>query len=155
MTNLQKWSGLMGWLALCFAAGLFGSYFDPGSWYEALNKPSWTPPNWVFPVVWPILYAMMGIAAWLVWRDYGFKDASSQLRWFLLQLGLNAAWSWIFFGRQSISMGLAEILLLWIAIFFTIILFWDKRKSAAWLMIPYLLWITYASALNFSIWQLN
>lgn len=145
----------MGWLALCFAAALFGSYFEPGSWYEALNKPSWTPPNWIFPVVWPILYTMMAVAAWQVWRNYGFEGAPQQLRWFLLQLGLNAAWSWIFFGRQSISMGLAEILLLWVAIFFTIILFWGKSKLAAWLMVPYLLWVTYASALNFSIWQLN
>lgn len=147
--------GLIGWLLACFLAALIGAYFEPGSWYEMLNKPSWTPPNWVFPVVWPILYIFMAIAAWLIWKEYGFDSARKELRWFILQLTLNAAWSWIFFGQQAISTALGEILLLWMAILFTTMLFRRKNKIAAYLLVPYLLWVSYAVALNFAIWQMN
>jgi len=155
MSNLKKYGGLAGWIALCFIAAAFGSWFEPGSWYESLNKPGWTPPNWVFPVVWPVLYLMMALAAWLIWKDFGFQEGREELRWFGIQLGLNAAWSWIFFGEHMIGTALGEILLLWIAILFTTLLFWNKSKPAALLMLPYLLWIGYASALNYSIFQLN
>lgn len=155
---MKKWrniGGLAGWLSACLFAALIGAYFEPGSWYQMLNKPSWTPPNWVFPVVWPILYLCMAIAAWLIWKEYGFKSARKELRWFILQLALNAAWSWIFFGRQAISTALGEILLLWMAILFTTMLFRRKNKIAAYLMAPYLLWVSYAVALNFALWQMN
>jgi len=155
MTRLQKYSGLAGWITVCFLAASFGAYFEPGLWYESLNKPSWTPPNWVFPVVWPILYLMMAIAAWMVWTRYSFKQAQQELRWFGVQLLLNAAWSWIFFGEQLIGTALGEILLLWIAILFTLLLFWKKYKPAGWLLLPYLLWVSYASALNYALFQLN
>lgn len=155
MTNLKKYGGLAGWIGICFLAAAFGSWFEPGSWYESLNKPGWTPPNWIFPVVWPVLYLMMALAAWLVWKDFGFRKGREGLKWFGIQLGLNAAWSWIFFGEHMIGTALGEILLLWIAILFTMLLFWKKSKPAALLMLPYLLWISYASALNYSIFQLN
>lgn len=155
MTNLKKYSGLAGWLLLCFIAASIGAFFEPGLWYENLNKPSWTPPNWVFPIVWPILYAMMAISAWIVWKDYGFNQARQPIMWFGFQLILNSAWSWLFFGEHLIGTALAEILLLWIAILFTTMLFWKKSEPAGWLMVPYLLWVSYASALNFSLFQLN
>jgi tryptophan-rich sensory protein len=97
----------------------------------------------------------MGVAAWLIWKDYGLCESRRALKWFGLQLVLNAGWSWLFFGRHSIATALGEILLLWVAIIFTVLLFWNKNKWAGGLMIPYLIWVSFAAALNFSIWQLN
>jgi tryptophan-rich sensory protein len=155
MNNLKKYTGLIGWIFLCALAGVIGAYFEPGSWYQTIAKPSFTPPNWLFPVVWPILYVCMGVAAWLIWKDYGFSESRRALKWFGLQLVLNAGWSWLFFDRHSIATALGEILLLWVAIIFTVLLFWNKNKWAGGLMIPYLIWVSFAAALNFSIWQLN
>lgn len=155
MSKSKKIGALFGWIVLCSLAGIFGAQFEPGAWYESLQKPSWTPPNWVFPVVWPILYLMMGVSAWLIWKMKEVSIGDTEFRWFYLQLLLNAIWSWIFFGRQMISTALADIFLLWIAILFTILLFWNRNRSAGLLLIPYLLWISYASALNLAIWQLN
>lgn len=155
MNSFKKYSGLLGWILLCVIAGVIGAYFDPGIWYETIEKPSFTPPNWVFPIVWPLLYLLMAIAAWLIWKDFGFTKARRPLQWFGLQLALNAAWSWLFFGRHSIGVALGEIVLLWAAILFTIILFWERSKWAGMLMIPYLLWVSYAVALNYAIWQIN
>lgn len=155
MNTKKKVAGLLGWLLLCFAAGAFAAYFDPGDWYRDLIKPSWTPPNWVFPVVWPLLYVCMALAAWLVWKKAGFTRGRSALQWFLIQLVLNAAWSWLFFGEHMIATALGEIFLLLIAIIFTTMLFWRLSPAAGWLMVPYLLWMGYASALNMAIWQMN
>lgn len=155
MKNSKKILGLIGWIFVCSLAGIFGAQFEPGSWYEMLSKPSWTPPNWIFPVVWPILYVLMGISAWLLWRQEKISTYWTEFTWFFLQLALNAIWSWIFFGMQLIATGLAEILLLWISILFTTMLFWNRNKLAGMLLVPYLLWVGYASALNFAIWQLN
>lgn len=155
MSTLKKNGGLAGWIGTCFLAATFGSLFEPGAWYETLNKPVWTPPNRIFPIVWPILYLMMAIAAWMIWKDFGFHEGREALKWFGIQLGLNAAWSWIFFGEHLIGTALGEILLLWIAILFAIMLFWRKNKFAALMLVPYLLWISYASALNYSIFQMN
>ncbi|MGD8749188.1 MAG: tryptophan-rich sensory protein [Balneolaceae bacterium] len=155
MENVKKVSGLIGWIFLCSLAGIFGAQFEPGGWYQMLAKPSWTPPNWVFPVVWPILYVLMGISAWLVWKMKNTSLLQTEFTWFFVQLALNALWSWVFFGMQLIGTGLAEILLLWISILFTTLLFWKKNRIAGLLLIPYLLWVGYASALNFAIWHLN
>lgn len=155
MTSTKKYAGLLGWIALTALAGVIGAYFELGVWYQEIAKPSFTPPNWVFPVVWPILYLCMAVAAWLIWKDYGFDNGRRSLKWFGLQLVLNATWSWLFFGRHSIGTALGEIMLLWIAILFTLFLFFQKSKAAGWLMVPYLLWVSYALVLNFSIWQLN
>jgi len=155
MNRVKKYSGLAGWIAACFIAAAIGAFFEPGQWYEILEKPSWTPPNWMFPVVWPILYTLMAVSAWLVWTEFGFQKARQALMWFGFQLALNAAWSWLFFGEHLIGTALAEILLLWIAILFTMMLFWKKNNLAGWLMMPYFLWVGYASALNFAIFQLN
>lgn len=155
MKKSKQITGLFIWIIICSLPGIFGAQFEPGTWYELLQKPTWTPPNWVFPIVWPILYAMMGTAAWLVWRMDTVSLSDYEFKWFFVQLGLNAIWSWLFFGMHYISTGLAEILLLWIAIAFTLLLFWKKNWIAGLLLVPYLLWISYASALNFAIWQLN
>ncbi len=155
MTVSKKYIGLVGWLLICFLAGAVGALLEPGLWYETLNKPAWTPPNWIFPVVWPILYICMGTAAWLVWQKSGFDEARDALTLFLVQLTLNALWSWFFFGLHQISMALADIILLWIMILFTTLAFRIYNRIAAWLMVPYLIWISYAVALNLSIWNLN
>lgn len=155
MSSLRNFGGLAGWLGAVGIAAAFGAWFEPGVWYETLNKPGWTPPNWVFPLVWPILYVLMAIAAWLIWKEYGFKEGREPLRWFGIQLFLNALWSWIFFGEHLIGTALGEILMLWIAILFTSLLFWKKNRFAGLLMMPYLLWVSYATALNYAIFQLN
>lgn len=155
MENAKKVLALIGWILLCSLAGLFGAQFEPGTWYQLLTKPLWTPPNWIFPIVWPILYILMGIAAWLLWKMKSTTSLRTEFTWFFVQLVLNALWSWIFFGLHLIGTGLAEILLLWISILFTTLLFWKKNRIAGILLLPYLLWVGYASALNFAIWQLN
>ena len=155
MDRNKKIAGLLGWLLLCFGAGAFAAYFDPGPWYQALAKPAWTPPDWVFPIVWPLLYLCMAVAAWMIWKNAGFSRGRSALQWFLIQLVLNAAWSWLFFGEQMIATALGEIFLLLVAIIFTTMLFWKIVPAAGWLMVPYLLWVGYASALNMAIWQMN
>ncbi len=152
---MKKGLTLVGWIFICSLAGIFGAQFEPGQWYEMLAKPAWTPPDWVFPVVWPILYILMGISAWLLWRMENVSLTGTEFTWFFVQLILNALWSWIFFGMHHVATALAEILLLWTAILFTIFLFWNRNRLAGILLIPYLLWVSYASALNFSIWQLN
>ena len=152
---MKKGLQLFGWIFVCSLAGIFGAQFEPGTWYELLEKPNWTPPNIVFPIVWPILYVMMGIAAWMMWKIDEVSISGTEFRWFFVQLILNALWSWVFFGMHLISTGLAEILLLWVAVAFCVMLFWRRNKIAGALLIPYWLWISYASALNFAIWQLN
>ncbi len=155
MKKSKQVIGLVLWIFVCSLAGIFGAQFEPGTWYELLQKPTWTPPNWAFPVVWPLLYLMMGISAWLLWKMKKVYLSGTEFTWFFVQLILNALWSWIFFGMNLVATGLAEILLLWIAILFTIFLFWSRKRLAGLLLVPYLLWVSYASALNFAIWQLN
>jgi len=147
--------GLAGWLSLSFAAAAVGSLFSPGDWYAGLTKPAWNPPNWVFAPVWSMLYASMGVAAWLVWKSDGVRQRSPALAFFLLQLGLNALWSPLFFGLQQPGLAFAEIILLWAAVGATMVLFGRVRPLAGWMLMPYLIWITFAAALNFAIWRLN
>lgn len=147
---------LLGFLALCTVAASSGAVFQPGAWYRSLKKPSWNPPDWVFPVVWTVLYAFMAIAAWLVWRAAGsFAAAAVPLGFFVLQLALNAAWSWLFFGRKRMDWALIEVLFLWAAILACIVTFAPFSTAAAWLMAPYLLWVTIAAYLNYTVLRLN
>ncbi len=148
-------------LAACFvgvflAAGL-GSVFTATSvntWYPALAKPPWTPPAWVFGPVWTLLYAMMAIAAWLVWRRGG--DAARRgLRWFVVQLALNVLWSVIFFGGRMPGLATVDIVALWGAAIVTGITFWRISRTAGLLLVPYLLWVSFATMLNIAIWRLN
>jgi tryptophan-rich sensory protein len=149
---------LVGFLALCFAAaGLGGLATSRGlaGWYPSLRKPSWTPPDRVFGPVWTALYASMAVAAWLVWRARGLAGARVPLGLFALQLGLNVAWSVLFFALRSPGLAFGEVVLLWWAILATLLAFGRSSRAAAALMVPYLLWVTFASALNFAIWRLN
>ena len=137
------------------AAGLASLWTMPAlrPWYTDLTKPRWTPPNWLFGPVWTILYVVMAIAAWLVWRQVGLTAAPMRL--FLLQLLLNVAWSALFFRLRSPGLAFAEIVMLWFALLATSIEFWGAVPAAGWLLLPYLTWVSYATALNFSIWRLN
>ncbi|MHC4910297.1 MAG: TspO/MBR family protein [Planctomycetota bacterium] len=142
------------WVVLCFAASLTGIVAPPGDWYAGLEKPPWTPPNWLFGPVWTVLYLMMGTAAWLVWRK-GWTRARGALVCFLVQLGLNAAWTPLFFGTHTMVAALVCIALLWLAILATILAFRRHDVRASLLLVPYLLWVTLATALNFELWRLN
>jgi translocator protein len=155
MLTARKWIGLVAWLAVTFLAAALGSRFMPGEWYAALDKPSWTPPSAVFGPVWTALYVMMALAAWLVWRDAGFTAARAALSAYLVQLVLNAAWSWLFFGLHRIDLALLNIVVLWATIAVTIVLFRRSSSVAGMLLVPYLLWVSYATALNAAIYRLN
>jgi tryptophan-rich sensory protein len=146
---------LLGWLGLCFAASISGIVVSTTGWYEGLNKPSWNPPGWVFGPVWTALYVMMAVAAWRVWQRGGWKAQRLPLGLFLIQFLLNAMWSPLFFGMNRPDLAFAEILLLWCALAVTLVMFWRVRRSAGILLIPYLVWVTFAAVLNFTIWQLN
>lgn len=154
-TLLRRGLGLAGWLLLCFGGAAFGSLFIPGEWYAQLRKPAWNPPNWIFGPVWTALYTMMAVAAWLVWCRGGFAAQRVSLGLFLLQLLFNAAWSALFFGLHNPGLAFAEILLLWLAIAGTVVAFWKAHRVAAALLMPYLAWVSFAAALNFTLWQLN
>ena len=146
---------LAGWIALSFGASAVGVLFRPGKWYLSLDKPAWTPPGWIFPPVWTALYAMMGIAAWLVWRERGWSGATLPLLLFLLQLLLNAAWTWLFFGLHRPGLALADIAALWISILATLVAFGQVRPAAGALLVPYLAWVGFATALNAELWRRN
>jgi benzodiazapine receptor len=147
--------GLLGWFLLCFAAAAVGGLFPPGEWYAQLSKPAWNPPSWIFGPVWTALYAMMAVAAWLVWRENGFRARARPLGLFLLQLTLNAAWSPLFFGLKSPALAFVVIVLLWLAILATLRAFWRANRISGALLLPYLGWVTFAAVLNFSLWRLN
>lgn len=150
-------SALVAWLVVCFAAAAVGAAaaLQADTFYAELVRPDWAPPASVFGPVWTILYALMALAAWIVWRAREIPLARPALIFFLLQLILNSLWSWLFFGFHQGALAFWEVLLLWALIFTTLVLFWRIRPLAGALLIPYLAWVTFASALNYSIWQLN
>jgi tryptophan-rich sensory protein len=144
--------------ALCFAAAAVGELLTRPNlaWYASLEPPGFTPPNGVFPLVWTVLYAIMAISAWLFWRAKGREqDRRLGLVWFAIQLALNVAWSFAFFWLRNPGAGLLVVLLLLVAIAVTIVLFDRSSRAAALLLVPYLLWICFATALNFAFWFLN
>ncbi len=149
----------LGAILLCEAVGGLAGWVTQTSvttWYPTLAKPSFTPPDWVFAPVWTLLYALMGLAAFLVWRR-GLRHAPvrTALTAFGIQLALNAGWSFAFFGARSPSLGLVVILGLWAAVAWTMDQFFRIRSAAGWILVPYLAWVTYALALNAAIWWLN
>jgi benzodiazapine receptor len=152
----KDWLALIGLLALCFAVAGIGGWVTANSvesWYPTLAKPGFTPPDRVFGPVWSVLYAMMALAAWLVWRRVGWSHRALGL--FVAQLALNLAWSVLFFGLQRVGAALAEILLLLALIAATTFAFWRVDRRAGLLLAPYLLWVGYASLLNGAIWLMN
>ena len=148
-------AGLALWIIGSLAAGWVGSMFMPGEWYAALAKPAWTPPGAVFGPVWTILYVLMGVAAWLVWRKAGFAGAGTALTLFIVQLVLNALWSYLFFGAHQLLPAFIEVVVLWVLILATMLSFWRIIPAAGVLLIPYLCWVAFAATLNFQIWRLN
>lgn len=157
MRRQKQILGLVGWLVVSFIAAGIGAAasVQAGPFYAQLVRPEWAPPGWVFGPVWTALYVLMGVAAWLVWRVGGFRAAKLALALFLVQLALNALWSWLFFGWHRGALAFADILLLWVMIVATVIAFWRIKPMAGALLVPYLLWVSFASALNYSVWQLN
>jgi benzodiazapine receptor len=153
----QQAVGLGVSLLLTFATAGIGAIAsaEAGSFYEQLIRPSWAPPGSVFGPVWTVLYALMAVAAWLVWRAHGLRGARPALAVFAAQLVANALWSWLFFGWQQGALAFAEVLVLWALIVGTVVAFWRLSVVAAVMLLPYLAWVTFASALTFSVWQLN
>lgn len=155
----KDWIVLVCFIALSQGAGLIGSIFTApaiGDWYATLAKPDLAPPSWVFAPVWTTLFALMGTAAFLIWkRGLEQKRVRVALGIFLLQLVLNTLWSVIFFGLRSPGGAFIEIVLLWLAIAATIIAFAKISRLAAWLLAPYILWVSFAGYLNLMIWTLN
>jgi tryptophan-rich sensory protein len=149
--------GLAGWLLLSFATAGVGGLASAraGAFYQQLTRPGWAPPSSLFAPVWTVLYLLMGVAAWIVWRERGFAGARAALSLFIIQLLANALWTWIFFAWRQGALAFAEILILWILILSTLLAFWRVRKVAALLMLPYLAWVGLAAALTYRVWQLN
>ena len=148
--------GLLTCVALCFAPGVVGSRFEPGAWYQTLAKSALTPPGWVFPVVWPMLYVLMGVALWrFVESETRRNDRRAGLSLFGIQLVLNGLWSYLFFGLQRPGVALVEIALLWLAIASTIVVFRRSTRAGALLLAPYLAWVSFATFLNFEVWRLQ
>ena len=148
--------GLAFFIAICFASAGIGSWFTSASvttWYQTLQRPAYNPPDWVFGPVWSVLYLSMAVAAWRVWRQS--RRAFGPLYLFAVQLALNITWSALFFGLRNPGAAFAEILLLWAAILATLITFARQSRLTGGLLVPYLLWVTFAAALNFSIWRMN
>jgi tryptophan-rich sensory protein len=152
--EISQFLALGVFVLLCFAAASTGAVFRPGDWYRDLDKPAWTPPDLAFPIVWSVLYVLIAIAGWRIWEARG-AAAWPELALWAVSLGLNAAWSWIFFGRRQLMWALVELGLLWASIAAMIVLFAPIDGLAAWLLAPYLAWVTIAGALNFSVWRRN
>lgn len=149
--------GFVGWLATSFVAAAIGgtASIRAAPFYAQLVRPEWAPPQSLFGPVWTVLYALMGVAAWLVWREGGFRSARTALVLFLVQLAVNALWSSLFFAWHLGGAAFADIIVLWLLIVATLVAFWRIRPLAGALLVPYLLWVSFAAALNYSVWQLN
>jgi tryptophan-rich sensory protein len=156
-SRTASWLGLVGWVALCLAAGAVGAVASvrAADFYLQLQRPGWAPPPWLFGPVWTVLYVLMGVAAWLVWRERGWTRARSALSLFVVQLACNAAWTWLFFAWRRGELALADIVLLAALIVATMAAFARVRTLAAALLVPYLLWVLFATALTASVWQRN
>lgn len=155
-TRQAAW--LVAMLLICFAAAGVGGALTAQSvrdWYPTLAKPAWTPPDWLFGPVWTALYAMMAVAAWLVWRRDGWRGSRAALVLFGVQLLLNVGWSAVFFGLRQPGLAFAEIVVLWLAIAATALAFGRRSKIAGWMLAPYLAWTSFAATLNLAIWRLN
>lgn len=148
-------TGLVLWLALSAVVAAFGGMFEPGQWYTQIARPDWTPPNWLFGPVWTFLYVAMAVAAWLVTRSGGWQGNRLALGLYLMQLLLNALWSWLFFGEHLIGLALIDIVCLFVLIAVVMVLFWRVRRAAGLLMLPYGLWVGFAAVLNYRFWVLN
>jgi tryptophan-rich sensory protein len=154
----MRWVSLVCWIALCFAvAGVSGSWTatEVAGWYRTLQRPGFAPPDWVFGPVWTLLYAMMAVSAWRVWLTPSSTARTAGISLFLVQLALNFCWTLIFFRQHHIGAALVEIVALWVAIAATALVFSRVSPLAAWLLVPYLAWVSFATALNWGFWRAN
>lgn len=158
-TNRLTWNvkTLAAWLAVTFIAAALGAWAsrDAPEFYRQLVKPDWAPPAGVFGPVWTLLYLAMGVAAWLVWKLRGWRTAPRTLILYLVQLAANALWSWLFFGWHVGAAAFGEVIVLWLLVLATTVCFWRARRVAGVLLLPYLAWVTFASALTYAVWQRN
>lgn len=152
--STQMWIAVAVFAGLNFAAASSGGLFKPGSWYAGLAKPAWTPPNWAFPVVWGLLFALNAWAGWMIWEAIGMSRPDV-LALYVVSLALNAAWSWLFFGRKRMDLALIDVALLWLSLVAVIAVFWSIRPAAALPVVPYLVWVTIAATLNREMVRLN
>ncbi len=153
-----QWLVLALFIGICLGVGAVGGVVTSGSvqsWYPQLRKPNWTPPNWLFGPVWTTLYILMAAAAWLVWRERKTIRGTKPLMAFWVQLGLNLLWSVLFFGLRSPGAAFAEVLLLCLAVGVTLVLFWRVNRVSGLLLVPYAMWLGFASVLNGVVWWLN
>jgi len=148
---------LLGWLLVSLAAGAVGAIAsaDAGSFYQQLARPAWAPPPWIFAPVWSVLYVLMGIAAWLVWRERMVRTTRAALVVFVAQLLANALWTWLFFAWRQGALAFAEIVILGLLVLATVALFWRARPLAGALLLPYLAWVGFATALTWAMWRRN
>lgn len=146
-------------ILICIGVGAIAGYVTSGEsssdWYINLQKPSFQPPSWLFSPVWTLLYILMGVALWKVWKKPNSRERNIAITIFFAQLLFNFLWSIIFFNWHGVGMALIDILILWVLILSTIFSFGKLSKTAAWLLVPYISWVTFASILNYSIWQMN
>ncbi|MCH9808370.1 MAG: tryptophan-rich sensory protein [Alphaproteobacteria bacterium] len=149
---MRRYISLFVFLALTTLVASIAGAFSPGDWYQGLAKPDWTPPNWLFGPVWSVIYLLIAIAGWLVWRSKGL--GIGLLFWFA-QLGLNGLWSYFMFGENRIDYAMADIVALWVAIAGFMLTSWRISKLAVLLFVPYLAWVSFAATLNLAILQLN
>jgi benzodiazapine receptor len=149
--------GLLGWLAVTFAAAALGAMasVDASDFYAQLARPAWAPPASWFGPVWTVLYVLMAVAAWLVWRRAGWARARGALLLYLAQLPVNALWSWLFFAWREGALAMADVVVLWALIAATTVAFWRHHRVAGAMLLPYLAWVSFATALTYAIWQLN
>jgi tryptophan-rich sensory protein len=155
-TRRNQWLVLAGLILLCLVTGMIGGMVSASSiegWYRTLAKPSWNPPDWVFGPVWTVLYVMMAVAAWLVWKTKDRVGPAMVL--FGVQLALNLGWTLLFFGARSPGMALIEVVFLWSSVLATMLAFFGRQSTAGWLFVPYLAWVSFAAVLNYTIWSLN
>lgn len=154
ISTISTWATLAGFLLASFSAGATGGLFKPGIWYRTLSKPAWTPPDWLFPVAWLCLYVAMSVAAWWVSLGASIWVVPALTLW-VWQIVMNALWSPVFFGLQRTGAALVVVSVLWVAVAATTLAFWSLAPLSGMLMAPYLIWVSYAAALNFSIWRRN
>lgn len=149
--------GLLAWLAIVFVAAALGAIAssDAPAFYGGLAKPEWAPPASVFGPVWSVLYGLMAVAAWWVWRERTAAGRGAALGLFVAQLVANALWSWLFFGWHHGALAFGDVLLLLGLVIATLIAFWRIRRAAGWLLLPYAAWVSFASALTWAVWQAN
>jgi benzodiazapine receptor len=155
-TRKKQWLVLAGFILLCVTTGMIGGLVTAPSienWYRTIAKPDWTPPNWLFGPVWTVLFIMMGVAAWLVWKTRDRIAPAMML--FGVQLALNLGWSLLFFGARSPGLALIEVVFLWGSVLLTMLAFFGRQRTAGWLFVPYLAWVSFAAILNFAIWSMN